>query len=227
MPDLLAMNKTDNQNQSTISKIPVTEIEGKTSVLALKQYILKFMNATRRPIAHTKTRTNVRGGGRKPWRQKGTGRARVSSIRSPLWRGGGITFGPLKERNFSQKINKKIAQSALLTALVGKAESEHLHRMPTLNLEKISTKILKTELERLNLTGRIMLVVSKLDVTLMHSAANLAGVEVKTAARLNVYNILNSDEIVFIGKSFTELMQRRGAGPERAAVQTREASEES
>jgi len=216
------MNTEKSNNQVTLKKIAIKDIAAKTSVLALKQYILKFMNASRHAIAHTKTRTNVRGGGRKPWRQKGTGRARVSSIRSPLWRGGGITFGPLKERNFSQKINKKIAVSALLTALVGKAESDNLHQMPMLNLEKISTKALKAELEKLNLTGRIMLVVSKLDVILMRSAANLAGVQVKAASKLNALDIVQADEIIFLGDGFDKLMNRRGAVKEMVSEEKTE-----
>lgn len=94
----------------------------------------------RRPLAHTKDKSQVAGGGRKPWRQKGTGRARHGSIRSPLWKGGGVTFGPTKDRNFSQKINKKMKRKALFMALTDRAKDNHL-----LILDKFEIKHNKTK----------------------------------------------------------------------------------
>ena len=97
----------------------------------------------RKPIAHAKTRSEVSGGGRKPWRQKGTGRARHGSIRSPLWRGGGVTFGPRNDRDYSQKINKKMARAALWSALSKKLADGELRVMDDLTTARPKTKELK------------------------------------------------------------------------------------
>ena len=95
----------------------------------------------RQVLAHTKDRGEVRGGGRKPWRQKGTGRARHGSIRSPIWRGGGVTFGPTKERNFKKELNKKMKQKAILMALSDKLASQNLMIVDKFELENYKTKI--------------------------------------------------------------------------------------
>lgn len=95
----------------------------------------------RRPIAHVKGRSEVRGGGRKPWRQKGTGRARHGSIRSPLWKGGGVTHGPTKERNFKKKINKKMARLALWTVLSAKARDKEVIVIDDIKFSEPKTKL--------------------------------------------------------------------------------------
>lgn len=102
--------------------------------------VVAQMANSRKNIAHTKTRGEVRGGGKKPWRQKGTGRARHGSIRSPIWRGGGITFGPRKEKNFYIKINKQVRRAALLMALSEKAREHHINLVESLQFENKKTK---------------------------------------------------------------------------------------
>src|SRR3989339_1186928 len=106
----------------------------------MSQVIVAQQANARKVIADTKDRSEVRGGGRKPWRQKGTGRARHGSIRSPLWRGGGITFGPTNERNFSLKINKKAKRKALLMCLSDKAKNERIILVDNLELAEAKTK---------------------------------------------------------------------------------------
>jgi large subunit ribosomal protein L4 len=113
------------------------------------QAVVAQMAKARVPIAHTKTRGEVRGGGKKPWRQKGTGRARVGSTRSPIWRGGGITFGPRKNRVFAQKINKKARRKALLMCLSDKKASGWMVVLNKLELGKGKTKELVKVLESL------------------------------------------------------------------------------
>jgi large subunit ribosomal protein L4 len=125
----------------------VEEVELPDEVFGVKmnknlvhQAVVAQMANSRQAIAHTKDRSEVSGGGKKPWRQKGTGRARHGSIRSPLWRGGGVTFGPTNERNFSQKINKKMKKKALLIALSEKARINNIIILDKLELEKIKAK---------------------------------------------------------------------------------------
>ena len=99
------------------------------------------MNANRRQIlAHTKDRGEVKGGGKKPWRQKGTGRARAGSIRSPLWKGGGVTFGPTKERNFKRKINKKMRRLAFFSLISKKIKDSELKIIDSLDINSFKTK---------------------------------------------------------------------------------------
>ncbi|MFH1522311.1 MAG: 50S ribosomal protein L4 [Patescibacteria group bacterium] len=111
------------------------------------QAVVTQMANERQVLAHTKDKSEVRGGGRKPWRQKGTGRARTGSIRNPIWRGGGITFGPLKDRNFKKKINKKMKQKALVMVLSDKVLSGNLVVMDELKIDEYKTKVFDGMLE--------------------------------------------------------------------------------
>ena len=136
-------------------KIPVYNEEGKVigqekldpEIFGLEskpdlihQTVVSLMANQRHPFAHTKARSEVRGGGKKPWRQKGTGRARAGTIRSPLWKGGGVTFGPDKNRNYSQKINRKIKRQVLLMCLSDKVKEERLYVLDKLEMPEIKTK---------------------------------------------------------------------------------------
>lgn len=130
---------------TTGEKIKEIELNPKVFGLTVKpeliqQAVVSQQANSRQVIAHTKDRSEVAGGGRKPWRQKGTGRARHGSIRSPLWRGGGITFGPTKERNFSVKINKKAKRKAILMSLSDKAANQKIVLVEKLELAEPKTK---------------------------------------------------------------------------------------
>ncbi len=135
----------------------VEELELPDEIFGLKinkglihQAVVAQMANSRQVIAHAKDRSEVSGGGKKPWRQKGTGRARHGSIRSPIWKGGGVTFGPTKERNFSKKINKKMRRKALLMALSGKAKDKELILLDDLKISTPKTKELTKVIEGLN-----------------------------------------------------------------------------
>lgn len=137
-------------NLYNIKKEVVGEVEIPDKVFAqswnskLVYQVLNVLSANqRKPIAHTKGRGEVRGGGRKPWRQKHTGRARHGSIRSPLWKGGGVTFGPTKERIFAKKANKKMVRLATYVALSRKLKDGDLKVIDNLNLNQPKTKELK------------------------------------------------------------------------------------
>jgi len=137
-------------------KVSEVELNPKVFGLAVKPDLVSFVVIAqkanqRQVLAHTKNKGEVRGGGRKPWRQKGTGRARHGSIRSPLWRGGGVTFGPTKERNFSLKINKKEKRQALLMVLSDKAKHEKIILIDKLELDQPKTKKFFQILQNVNL----------------------------------------------------------------------------
>ncbi len=151
----------------------------------------------RQVLAHTKDRGEVRGGGKKPWRQKGTGRARHGSIRSPLWRGGGVTFGPTKERNFKKKINKKMKRKALIMCLSDKVANEKLLLLDQLKLPQIKTKLLVKILENLPCKEKsVMIAITDRDFKIIKSAANLPKVFTIEARNLNIYDLLNYDYLL-------------------------------
>ena len=158
----------------------------------LHQVVVSQMANRRKKIAHTKDRGEVRGGGRKPWRQKGTGRARHGSIRSPLWRGGGVVFGPRKEKEFKKKIPKKMKRKALLMALSSKAKDGELILLDKLELKEIKTKKIAQILEKLPCKKKsTLLALPKIDKNVILSARNLPRVETIQARDLNALDILS------------------------------------
>lgn len=117
----------NNEGKETgAAELPDAVFGLKWNAALVQQVLTSQLSNLRMPIAHAKDRAQVRGGGKKPWRQKGTGRARHGSIRSPIWKGGGVTHGPLKEKNYKKKINKKMARKALLTVLSAKAREQEI-----------------------------------------------------------------------------------------------------
>jgi large subunit ribosomal protein L4 len=158
----------------------------------IHQVVVSQMANRRKVIAHTKDRGEVRGGGRKPWRQKGTGRARVGSIRSPLWRGGGVTFGPTKEKVFKKKINKKMRRKALLMALSAKAKSNLLILLDNIKLDQPKTKLIEKILNKLPCKKQsTMIVLPKIDKNLILASRNLPGVETIQAKDLNLLDMVS------------------------------------
>lgn len=146
----------------------------------------------RQGTVQVKGRGDVRGGGRKPWRQKGTGRARHGSIRSPLWRGGGVTFGPTKERNFKRKINKKVRRLALLMVLSEKAKNNLLVVLDDLKLEKARTKLFAEILKNLPSAGKKALVVLPgINKNLILAARNISNTKTMLARDLNCLDLLS------------------------------------
>lgn len=144
----------------------------------------------RKVIAHTKDRSEVRGGGRKPWRQKGTGRARHGSIRSPIWKGGGVTFGPQKNRNYSLKMNKKARRKALLMTLSDKARDKFIVVLDKLELPAIKTKDLLKIISKLPLKKKVLIILPKSDQKIIKSARNLPNIKTINANSLNVVDVL-------------------------------------
>ena len=141
------------------------------------------------------TRAEVSGGGRKPWRQKGTGRARQGSIRAPQWTHGGIVFAP-KPRDYSYTLNKKVKRLAMKSALSAKAQAEEIVVIDAIKMDSIKTKTFKTFLNAVGVNGKALVVTAENDAIVVKSAANIPGILVTFANLINVYDILNAKKLV-------------------------------
>ena len=166
------------------------------NVAVMHQVVTAQLAARRSGTQSTKTRAEVRGGGAKPWRQKGTGRARHGSIRSPQWRGGGVALGP-KPRDYSQKTPKKMVRLALKSALSDRAASDRVVVVDEWNFELPKTKTAVATLYAFNVECRVLIVVNQNDSNTWKSFANLDRVHVISPGELNAYDVLVSDWVVF------------------------------
>jgi large subunit ribosomal protein L4 len=182
-------------------------IENGKGTQAVHDVVTAYMAAQRSGTACTKTRGEVAGSGRKPWRQKGTGRARVGSIRSPVWRGGGVVFGP-RPRDFRKKIAKSTRQLALRKALSERLTGADICLVEELRLEAPKTRDLVRIFGDMGLDGWILLVCDQIDPTLALAARNLPQVDLVTGLEINTYQILRYDRLVFTRDGFEQLQQR-------------------
>ena len=162
----------------------------------LHEVVVWQLACRRKGTSSTKTRVEVRGGGKKPWRQKGTGRARAGTRRSPLWRGGGVTFGP-KPRDYSYRPPKKVRRAALRVALSDKLNEQKLLVLKGFDLEEIKTKAFLEVLKRFEMENALV-VTPGYDEVLDKSSRNLPRVKVMGAEGLNVYDILKYDRLVLL-----------------------------
>ena len=142
-----------------------------------------------------KNRTEVSGGGKKPWRQKGTGRARQGSIRAPQWRGGGVVFGPTP-RSYKFKLNRKVRRLALKSALSTKIIDNEFMALEAIKFDAPKTKEMVKVLANLDAPTKTLIVVDEIDENVARSANNIPGVKLLDARRVNVYDILNSDKLI-------------------------------
>jgi large subunit ribosomal protein L4 len=165
------------------------------NVAAMHQAVLTFLANRRLGTAATKTRAEVSGGGRKPWRQKGTGRARHGSIRSPIWKGGGVVFGP-EPRSFRMSMQKKVRRLALKSALTSKTNNGSLIVLDQLAMERPKTKEMAGILKNLKTGRKVLLVLDGPQESVIKSVRNIPGVKTLNARQLNVYDILNSESLV-------------------------------
>ncbi len=172
-----------------------------------RAYVAYLANG-RSAAAKTKKRGEVRGGGRKPWRQKGTGRARIGSIRAPHWRGGGVTFGPTGDQNYTKKLPKKMKNLAVRQALSLKAQAGEVKVCADIKLSAAKTKEAVKFLEGNKAEGRVLVVVAEKDLSLVRAMANLPTVQLVRAMYLNVYDILNAD-LILIEKAATSDIENR------------------
>lgn len=159
--------------------------------------VVNYLANQRQGTQSTLTRTEVRGGGRKPWRQKGTGHARQGSIRAPQWTHGGVALGP-KPREYSYTLNKKVRRLAMKSALSSKVQNENLIVLDALNMDGFKTKTIVSMLKALNVDGKALIVTAEADKKVVKSAANIPGVKTAAVNTLNVYDILNHDKFIVV-----------------------------
>ncbi|MBG9333190.1 50S ribosomal protein L4 [Corynebacterium belfantii] len=200
---LTAEGKTDGQVE-----LPAEIFDREASVALLHQVVNAQLAAKRQGTHSAKTRAEVSGGGRKPFRQKGTGRARQGSIRAPHFTGGGISHGP-KPRDYSQRTPKKMIKAALFGALTDRARHERIHVISELVAGQTpSTKSARSFIERITDRRNVLLVVGREDVTAQKSARNLPGVHILFADQLNTYDVLYSDDVVFSVEALNTFINR-------------------
>jgi len=166
--------------------------------------VVKMQLASRRAgTSATKGRSDVRGGGKKPWRQKGTGRARAGTSRSPIWRGGGIVFGP-QPRDYSYRVPKKVRRNALISVLSMKVREEKMTIINNFPMEKISTKDFKKVVDLFGLK-KTLFVIDQDDAVLMKSSRNLKNVKMIRSEGINVYDVLKYEHLVLLEPSIKKI----------------------
>lgn len=193
MPKVALYNVQGSQVGEIELNDAVFGIEPNESVV--HEAVVMQMASWRRGTHCTKSRGEVRGGGRKPWKQKGTGRARVGTIRSPLWRGGAIIFGP-KPRNYSYSIPKKKRRLALRSVLSSKVMSNDIIVLDSLSFDAPKTKEMVKVLDALKVDKKALIVTADLDENVVKSARNIEGMTPVAAASMNVYDVLNHGKLI-------------------------------
>jgi large subunit ribosomal protein L4 len=204
-------------------KIPVYNLEGKEieklqvsdSVFGLSanddlvhQIAVSEMANKRQVLAHTKTRSERAGSGRKPWKQKGTGRARVGSVRTPVWRKGGVVFGPRLDRNFKKKINKKMNAKAIATVLSRKLRDKEIYVVEKLELPKKKTREIARVLNNLKLTSKTMVSFSGKEKDFIITTRNIKNAENILTSQLNVLDMLSNKNLLMSKESIKYLDEK-------------------
>jgi large subunit ribosomal protein L4 len=186
-----------NTNNEKVDSLELPEaVFGAPVKSQLLHEVVRMQLANRRQgTAGTKGRSDVSGGGKKPWRQKGTGRARAGTTRSPLWRHGGTTFGP-HPRDYGYQVPKAVRRQALCGALTAKAKAGAIRLLESLSLEKPSTKAMQSLLQGVGARGKALVVLPGRDEVLEKSVRNLPEVRILTVQGLNVYDILRADTLI-------------------------------
>ncbi len=195
----MSIVKVYNQEGKEVSKLKLNEaiFDLPWNADLVHQAVRIALANQRQVLASTKDRSEVSGGGRKPWRQKGTGRARHGSIRSPLWKGGGITFGPTKERNFKLKINKKMARKAFLTALSTKAKDSELLVLDDLKLSAPKTKEMAKIMKNFPQVKNSLLVLTGKNENIKRAGRNLSNLRIINIDNLNILDIFKYKHLIF------------------------------
>ncbi|HWB73181.1 MAG TPA: 50S ribosomal protein L4 [Egibacteraceae bacterium] len=195
------------------------------NVAVMHQVVTAQLAAARAGSAKTKSRSEVRGGGRKPWRQKGTGRARHGSIRAPQWTGGGVAHGPSGAQNHTKRVPKKLKRLALRSALSDRARSGDVRVVKGLAFDAPRTKDAMAFLQALDLADRwVLLVLAGRDETLGKSFRNLPGVHTLTVDQLNTYDVLCSDVVVFQQEALASVAGGAAGGEPAVPAAARTAS---
>ena len=195
-------------------ELPAEIFDAEVSTALMHQVVVAQRAAARQGTHKTKTRAEVRGGGRKPWRQKGTGRACQGSIRAPHWTGGGVVHGP-QPRDYAQRTPKKMKAAALRGALTDRVRHDRIHVVEELVAGQTpSTKSARTFIERLTDRKSVLVVLPREDVTAWKSVNNLANVHTLSQDQLNTYDVLKADDVVFAVQALNEFIARNTGAEE-------------
>jgi large subunit ribosomal protein L4 len=190
-------------------ELPAELFDAAVNTAVMHQVVVAGLAAQRAGTHSTKTRAEVRGGGRKPWRQKGTGRARHGSIRSPIWSGGGVAHGP-KPRSYAQKVNKKVKRAALRSALTDAAQGGRLALVQGLAFDGPRTRDATAVLGALGLEGKVLVVIAGPEETVEKSFRNLPHVKVDYPGNLSTYDLLSADRVLLTTDALDVLAGRTG-----------------
>jgi large subunit ribosomal protein L4 len=191
--------------------LPADVFEAKVNVPLMHQVVVAGLASLRAGTHSTKTRGEVSGGGKKPWRQKGTGRARHGSIRSPIWSGGGIAHGP-QPRDHDVRVNKKMRRGALRSALSDAVASGKLAVISELDFDEPKTKEAASLLDALELDGKILLVLAEPEAVVEKSFRNLPHVRITYVGALSTYDVLAADRVLFAQRALDALASRASVG---------------
>lgn len=209
MPLTIDVFDADGAPDGTVDLDPAV-FDVTPNVPAMHQVVTAQLAAARAGTAKTKRRSEVRGGGAKPWRQKGTGRARHGSIRAPQWTGGGIAHGPTGQQNHRKRVNKKVRRLALVSALSDRATSGDIRVVSDFGIDEPRTRDAVAFLDALELGGRrVLVVLAARDEAVALSFRNLPDVHVLTADHLNTHDVLVSDVVVFVADALDALDTRK------------------
>jgi len=207
--------KTYNQKAEAVGKVELSEkvFALKTNEALIHQAVVAQTSNERQVWANTKERSEKRGGGKKPWAQKGTGRARAGSSRSPIWKGGGVTFGPTSDRNFKKNINKKMKRSALCMLISDRLSNERMYIMDKFEIENFKTKdvnvildgfeklIAKNDKDAKDAKRSLLIINDAGDEKLKYSARNLTGVKIINIDNINILDLIKYRNLLITEKS--------------------------
>lgn len=207
MTQLDVYQQTGTKNGTTEVNAEVFGIEPNDHVVA--DAVIMQQASLRRGTHAVKNRSAVRGGGRKPWRQKGTGRARQGSIRAPQWRGGGVVFGPTP-RSYAYKLPRKVARLALKSVLSQKVADQEMIVVDSLDFDKPSTKAFKQLLDKLEAQGRTLVVIESGNDNAILSARNIDKVKAITVENVNVLDVINNQQMIVTQKALAKIEEALG-----------------
>lgn len=202
MPNYSVFDKTGKKVSDIALSDAIFAITPNASAMHL--CVVAYLANQRQGTQSTLTRAEVRGGGKKPWRQKGSGRARQGSIRSPQWTHGGIALGP-KPREYGKTVNKRVRRLAMKSALSSKVAAEELIVLDSLEMNEIKTKEVVSVLKTLETGKKVLIVLPEKNETVYRSARNIKGVKTTLVSTLNVYDILNCDSLVVLKDAVSKI----------------------
>lgn len=202
MPNYSVFDKTGKKVSDIALSDAIFAITQNASAMHL--CVVAYLANQRQGTQSTLTRAEVRGGGKKPWRQKGSGRARQGSIRSPQWTHGGVALGP-KPREYGKTVNKKVRRLAMKSALSSKVAAEELIVLDSLEMNEIKTKEVVSVLKALETGKKVLIVLPEKNETVYRSARNIKGVKTTLVSTLNVYDILNCDSLVVLKDAVSKI----------------------